>query len=65
VIDASRDSFVTPPLDLVGLRAWVSPEAQYAPLSELERVVEFIAANYERIGAEPATGWPLWRLKAP
>ena len=65
ILDASNESFVTPPLDLAGLRAWVSPEAQYAPLPELERVVAFIVANYERAGAEPATGWPLWRLKAP
>jgi len=65
IVDASRDSFVTPPLDPAGLRTWVSPEPQYAPLPELERVVEFIAANYDRAGAEPATGWPLWRLRAP
>ena len=65
IVDASRDSFVTPPLDLAGLRAWVSPEPQYAPLSELERVVEYVAANYDRAGTEPATGWPLWRLRAP
>ena len=65
IVDASRDSFVTPPLDLAGLRAWVSPEPQYAPLPELERVVEYVAANYDRAGTEPATGWPLWRLRAP
>jgi hypothetical protein len=65
IVDASSDSFVTPPLDLAGLRAWVSPEAQYAPLPELSRVVEFVAANYDRAGTEPATGWPLWRLRAP
>ena len=65
IVDASSESFVTPPLDVAGFRAWVSPEPQYAPLPELERVVEFIAANYERAGTEPATGWPLWRLKAP
>jgi hypothetical protein len=65
ILDASSESFVTPPLDLVGMRAWVSPEAQYAPLPELERVVAFIVANYERAGAEPATGWPLWRLRTP
>jgi hypothetical protein len=65
IVDASRDSFVTPPLDLAGLRAWVSPEAQYAPLPDLERVLEFIIANYERAGTEPATGWPVWRLRTP
>jgi len=65
ILDASRESFVTPPLDLAGLRAWVSPEAQYAPLPELEDVVKFIEGTYERAGTEPATGWPVWRLKAP
>jgi hypothetical protein len=65
IVDASRDSFVTPPLDLAGLRTWVSPEPQYAPLPELEAVVEWVAANYDRAGTEPVTGWPLWRLRAP
>jgi hypothetical protein len=65
ILDASSESFVTPPLDVAGLRAWVSPEAQYAPLPELERVVAFIVTNYERAGTEPATGWPLWRLRTP
>lgn len=65
ILDASAESFVTPPLDLAGLRAWVSPEPQYASLPELERVVEYIVANYDRAGSEPTTGWPLWRLRAP
>lgn len=65
ILDASSESFVTPPLDVAGFRAWVSPEPQYALLPELERVIEFILANYERAGAEPATGWPLWRLRSP
>ena len=65
ILDASRDSFVTPPLDLAGVRAWTSPEPQYEVLPELERVVSFIEATYERAGTEPATGWPVWRLKAP
>jgi hypothetical protein len=65
ILDASRDSFVTPPLDPAGLRAWVSPEPQYAPLAELQGVVEFVVANYDRAGTEPATGWPVWRLRAP
>lgn len=65
ILDASRESFVTPPLDIAGLRAWTSPDAQYSPPPELERVIEFVAANYDRAGTEPATGWPLWRLRAP
>jgi hypothetical protein len=65
VLDASAESFVTPPLDLAGFRAWVSPEPQYAAQPELERVIAFIVASYERAGTEPTTGWPLWRLRAP
>jgi hypothetical protein len=65
ILDASSESFVTPPLDVAGFRAWVSPERQYALLPEMERVIVFILANYERAGTEPATGWPVWRLRAP
>jgi hypothetical protein len=65
ILDASGSSFVTPPLDLAGWRAWVSPEPQYAPLPELERVVEFVVTNYDRAGNEPSTGWPMWKLRAP
>jgi hypothetical protein len=65
ILDSWRDSFVTPPLDLAGFRAWTSSEAQYEILPELEAVVAFIEATYERAGTEPATGWPVWRLKAP
>ena len=65
ILDASRESFVTPPLDLAGLRTWTSPDAQYIPPRELEHVIEFVSANYDRVGAEPATGWPVWRLRAP
>lgn len=65
ILDASSESFVTPPLDLAAFSAWVSPEPQYAPLPELARVIEYIVANYVRAGTEPATGWPLWRLRAP
>ena len=65
ILDASRDSFVTPPLDLAGLRAWVSPEAQYAPPPEIEGIVAFVVANYDRVANEPVTGWPVWRLRTP
>ncbi|HKY50436.1 MAG TPA: glycosyltransferase family 39 protein [Candidatus Limnocylindria bacterium] len=65
ILDASADSFVTPPLDLAGLRAWNSPEPQYALLPEMESVVSFIESAYERAGTEPATGWPVWRLRTP
>ncbi|HEV8671758.1 MAG TPA: hypothetical protein VGS01_13600 [Candidatus Limnocylindria bacterium] len=63
IIDGSAGGFVTPPLDLAGLRAYVSPDAQYEPLAELERVIAFVNANYDRVGIEPATGWPVWRLR--
>lgn len=65
ILDSSRDSFVTPPLDLAALRAWTSPEEQYELLPEFEAVVAYIAATYEPAGTEPGTGWPVWRLKAP
>ena len=44
---------------------WVSPDIQYMPLPEMANVIAFIERNYERVGSEPATGWPLWRLRAP
>jgi hypothetical protein len=65
IVDASSDSFVTPPLDRAAMRTWTSPEPQYAILPELERVAAFVESRYERAGVEPVTGWPLWRLKAP
>jgi len=64
ILDASMESFVTPPLDVAGFRAWVSPEPQYSPLPDLERVIQFVITNYDRAGVEPATGWPLWRLRS-
>ncbi len=63
IVDGSAGGFVTPPLDPAGFRAYVSPEPQYSPLPEIERIVTFVRANYERAGAEPATGWPVWRLR--
>jgi len=64
IVDASAESFVTPPLDVAGFLAWVSPEPQYALQPELLSVIEYIVANYDRTGTEPATGWPLWRLRS-
>jgi len=65
IVDASKDSFVTPPLDRAGLASWLSPEPQYVWLPETERVVDFVEANYERVGTLPQTGWPVWRLRSP
>ena len=65
IVDASKDSFVTPPLDRAGLASWVSPEPQYAWLPETSRVVDFVEANYERVATLPQTGWPVWRLRSP
>jgi hypothetical protein len=65
IIDASRDSFVTPPLDRAGLAAYLSPEPQYAVLPEMTRVLDFIEANYERIGTVGGLDWPAWRIRSP
>ena len=61
IVDASRASFVTPPLDREGLRAWVSPEPQYAWPPEAERIVAFVEAGYARAGE--VNGWPVWRRR--
>jgi hypothetical protein len=63
IIDASAGSFVTPPLDAGGLLAYISPDPQYAPPAELQRVVSFVVANYDRAGSEPTTGFPVWRRR--
>ncbi len=65
ILDASRESPVSPPLDSAAFPTWVSPDIQYTPLPEMANVIAFIERNYERVGSEPATGWPLWRLRAP
>jgi hypothetical protein len=64
IIDASKDSFVTPPLDRAGLAAWTSPERQYTWLPETSRVLDFLEANYTQIGVLPQSGWPVWRLRS-
>lgn len=63
IVDASASSFVTPPLDAEGLRAWTSPEAQYVWPSETTRIVDFVNANYVRDGRIPGAGWPVWRRR--
>jgi hypothetical protein len=63
ILDASLESPVTPPLDAAAFRTWTSPDIQYEPLPVMERVIDFVERNYERAGVEPATGWPLWRLR--
>jgi hypothetical protein len=64
IVDASKDSFVTPPLDRDGFAAWTSPEPQYAWLPETRRIMDFVEANYERVSTLPQTGWPVWRLRS-
>ena len=64
IIDASKDSFVTPPLDRAGLAAWSSPEQQYAWPAETARIVDFVESNYERSAVLPRSGWTVWRLRA-
>jgi hypothetical protein len=64
IIDASKDSFVTPPLSRRGFAAWRSPEPQYAWLPETSRVIDFVEANYDLVGVLPQSGWPVWRLRS-
>jgi hypothetical protein len=64
IVDVSKDSFVTPPLDRTGFIAWTSPEPQYAWLPETARIIDFVEANYERVSTLPQTGWPVWRLRS-
>jgi hypothetical protein len=63
IVDASASSFVTPPLDRAAMRAWVSPEAQYAWLPETERIAAFVETNYVREGSLPVSGWPVFRRR--
>lgn len=64
IVDASRDSFVTPPLDREAFRRWTSPEPQYAALPQIERVIAFVAERYVPSGEIPGTGWVVWRLRS-
>jgi len=64
IIDASKDSFVTPPLDRAGLASWTSPEPQYAWPPETLRIVDFVETNYERLGVLQQSGWTVWRLRS-
>jgi hypothetical protein len=63
IVDASKDSVVTPPLDRAGFASWSSPEPQYEWPPEAARIVDFVEANYERVTTLPQTGWPVWRLR--
>jgi hypothetical protein len=64
IVDTSKDSFATPPLDRAGFAAWTSPEPQYAWLPETLRIIAFVETNYERVATMPQTGWPVWRLRS-
>jgi len=64
VVDASRDSFVTPPLDRAALATWSSPEPQYRWPRETARVVAWLESGYDRV-ATLGGGWPVWRRRAP
>jgi hypothetical protein len=64
IIDASKDSVVTPPLDRAGFAAWTSTEPQYEWPPGTDRIVDFVEANYERVTTLPQTGWPIWRLRS-
>ena len=64
VLDASRDSFVTPPLDRAALATWSSPEPQYRWPPETARVVGWLESGYDRV-ATLGSGWPVWRRRVP
>lgn len=64
IVDASKDSVVTPPLDRAGFATWTSPEPQYVWPPGAVRIVDFVEANYERVATLPQTGWPVWRLRS-
>lgn len=64
IVDASKDSVVTPPLDRAGFATWTSPEPQYVWPPGAVRIVDFVEANYERVTTLPQTGWPVWRLRS-
>lgn len=64
IVDASTNSFGTPPLDRAGFAVWTSPDAQYEWPTETVRILDFVEANYERVGTLPQRGWPIWRLRA-
>jgi hypothetical protein len=63
ILDASRASFVTPPLDREALRTWVSPEPQYAWPAETVSILAFVEERYIRDGTIDGAGWPVWRLR--
>jgi hypothetical protein len=63
IIDASRASFVTPPLDRAELATWSSSEPQYLWPPETDRILAFVEANYVRDGSVPGAGWPVWRRR--
>jgi hypothetical protein len=64
ILDASAQSFETPPLDRAGFGAWSSTEPQYAWPAETVRVIDFVETRYERAGTVPGIGWPVWRVRS-
>jgi hypothetical protein len=64
IVDASKDSVVTPPLDRAGFASWTSTEPQYVWPPGAARIVDFVEANYEKVTTLPQTGWPVWRLRS-
>lgn len=64
IIDASRDSFHTPPLDRRGLAALPDDPAHPWP-PETIRVIDYLDANYVRAGTIAGIDWPVWRRRSP
>lgn len=65
IVDASRDSFHTPPLDRTEFAAWSSDDPGYAWPPETVRIIEFVVANYVRAEVIAGIDWPVWRRRSP
>lgn len=63
ILDASADSPVTPPLAREAIRAFDTHDALYRIPPEIDRVLEFVAANYVAVGTLERTGWPIYRRR--
>ncbi len=57
IIDTSPTSRITPPLDAARREGWVSPDATYGLLPEMEPVWAYIASHYRPAGTVGPGGW--------
>lgn len=63
IVDAAKDSPVTPPLTL-GAAGFDTQDPFFRVHPDVERVVAFVAARYERTGTVEPLGWPVYRYRA-